>query len=71
MADVCDKPSSMIGLEKEIEIVVETNEGSLQELEESECILEDLPGVTEITESTTESVIASSEDVVVVGGGSK
>ena len=68
MADVYDKQSFMIGLEKEIEIVVETDEVSLEELEESEIILEDFPGVVEITESRTESVMASSEDMVVVCG---
>ena len=68
MADVYDKQSFMFGLEKEIEIVVETDEVSLEELEESEFILEDLPGVVEIRESRTESVMASSEDMVVVGG---
>ena len=68
MTDVYDKQSFMIGLEKEIEIVVETDEVSLEEPEESEFILEDWQGVVEITESRTESVMASCEDMVVVGG---
>lgn len=58
-------------MEKEIEIVVKTDEISLEGLEESEVILEDLPGVMKITESPTESVIGSCEDMVVVAGGSK
>ena len=58
----------MIGLEKGIEIVVETDEVFLEELEESESILEELLGVVEITESRTESVTVSCEDMVVVGG---
>lgn len=61
----------MIALEKEIEIVVETDKVSLEELGEWEFILGDLPGVVGITKSTTELVKASCEDMVVVGGGSK
>ena len=64
MADVCHKQSFMIHLEKEIEILVETDEVSLEELE-------DLPGVAEITESPTELVMGSCEDMVVAAGGSK
>lgn len=68
MADVSDKQSFMNGLDKEIEVVEETDEVSLEELEQSEFILEDLPVVVEITESTAELVMASCEDMVVVGG---
>ena len=68
MADVSDKQSFMNGLDKDIEIVVETDEVSLEELEQSEFILEDLPVDVEITESTAELVMASCEDMVVVGG---
>ena len=68
MADVCDKQSFMTSLEKEAEIVVETDEVSLEELEDSGFILQDLPGVVKITESPTESVMRSCEDMVVAGG---
>ena len=64
MADVCHKQSFMIGLELGIQILVETDEVSLEELG-------DLPGLAEITESPTESVMGSCEDMVVAGGGSK
>ena len=51
----------MIDLGKGIEIVVETSEVSLEKLEESEFFLE----------NTTELVMTSCEEMVVVGDGSK
>ena len=47
MAVVCDKQSFMVVLGKETVIVVETDEISLEQLGESEFILDDLPGVVE------------------------
>ena len=51
----------MIDLGKGIEIVVETSEVSLEKLEESEFFLED----------TTELVMTSCKEMVVVGDGNK
>ena len=53
MANVCDKRSFMIGLDKEMEIVVEIDKVSVEVPQESEFILKDLPRVVEITKSTT------------------
>ena len=53
MANVCDKRRFMIGLDKEMEIVVETGKVSVEVLQELEFILKDLPRVAEIIKSTT------------------